>query len=78
MEKTFQLLFLTFAWLHRDVFFPKLGHAKQLQLVLEHDPQQEQPLSNPAIEQQMVDHLINLMKACDAPPEQYERLGLRA
>jgi hypothetical protein len=43
---------------------------------LNRDPHQQQPLADPALEQRMVDHLIRLMQACDAPVEQYERLGL--
>ena len=42
------------------------------------DPQQEHPLDAPDIEAQMIDHLVRLMRACDAPPEQFERLGLEA
>jgi hypothetical protein len=40
------------------------------------DPQQTQPLQDPAVEGQMIDHLVRLMRECDAPVEQYERLGL--
>lgn len=40
------------------------------------DPQQLQLLDDPAVEQQMVDHLLRLMRENDAPAEQYERLGL--
>jgi len=40
------------------------------------DPQQLNPLQDADIEQRMIDHLVRLMEACDAPPEQYERLGL--
>jgi hypothetical protein len=43
---------------------------------LETDPRQEQPLEDPAVEARMVDHLLRLMAECDAPAEQYERLGL--
>lgn len=41
------------------------------------DPQQTRPIQDAAIEKRMTDHLIRLMKECDAPPEQFERLGLR-
>ena len=44
---------------------------------LEQDPKQEKPLEDPEVEKRMVDLLIRGMEACDAPPEQYERLGLR-
>jgi len=40
------------------------------------DPGQEQPLDDPDIERRMIEHLTRLMRATDAPAEQYERLGL--
>jgi hypothetical protein len=40
------------------------------------DPAQEQSLQDPAIEAMMNDHLVRLMRANDAPPEQFIRLGL--
>jgi arylsulfatase A-like enzyme len=43
---------------------------------IEGDPAQERPLNDPAAERRMLDHLIRLMKANDAPPEQFERLEL--
>ena len=43
---------------------------------LEADPKQERPLEDPEVEKQMVEHLTGLMRACDAPSEQFERLGL--
>ena len=43
---------------------------------LETDPHQENPLRDPVIEQMMINHMLRLMKANDAPPEQFERLGL--
>ncbi|MCP4644483.1 MAG: sulfatase [bacterium] len=43
---------------------------------LETDPKQEQPLDDPAVEQRMVGLLDRLMRESDAPPEQWERLGL--
>jgi arylsulfatase A-like enzyme len=43
---------------------------------LQTDPKQEHPLDDPAAEEMMVKHLIRLMKENDAPPEQFERLGL--
>ncbi|MCU6795078.1 sulfatase [Paenibacillus sp. WQ 127069] len=41
-----------------------------------HDPQQNQPLENAAVEQLMIDHMIRMMKDNDAPIEQFQRLGL--
>jgi len=43
---------------------------------LSEDPRQERPISNPAVERRMRDLLVELMRANDAPEEQYERLGL--
>jgi arylsulfatase A-like enzyme len=40
------------------------------------DPTQEKPMDDPEIEQMMTEHLVRLMKENDAPPEQFERLGL--
>jgi hypothetical protein len=43
---------------------------------LDTDPTQEHPITDPAIEQTMIAHLIRLMQENNAPPEQLERLGL--
>src|SRR5690606_16237191 len=43
---------------------------------LQHDPDQEHPLDDDQIAARMIDHMVRLMQANDAPPEQYERLGL--
>jgi len=43
---------------------------------LETDPRQERPIDDPEAERMMVEHMVRLMKANDAPVEQYERLGL--
>ncbi len=43
---------------------------------LETDPGQHQPLEAPDLESRMIDHLVRLMNECDAPVEQFERLGL--
>ena len=50
-----------------------LGH---LLYDLQVDPGQENSLDDPALEQQMIDLLVGLMQASEAPPEQYARLGL--
>lgn len=52
------------------------SYFKTLLFDLETDPKQENPLNDPEIETIMRDHLIRLMKANDAPPEQFERIGL--
>lgn len=43
---------------------------------LEADPQQQRPLDDAKVEKRMVEHLVGLMRECDAPAEQYQRLGL--
>jgi len=43
---------------------------------LQADPHQNTPITDPKIEAMMIDHLTRLMKANDAPPEQWQRLGL--
>lgn len=45
---------------------------------LVHDPGQTAPLDDPVVEARLVEHMIRQMRACNAPEEQYERLGLRA
>lgn len=44
---------------------------------LEHDPGQEEPVEDEEVEQYMIGHMKRLMKANDAPEEQYQRLGLQ-
>ena len=39
------------------------------------DPKQQHPIRDVAVER-MIAHMMRLMEANDAPPEQYERLGL--
>jgi len=43
---------------------------------LETDPKQENPIQDTAVEERMTARLVRLMEENDAPPEQYERLGL--
>ena len=43
---------------------------------LESDPGQEHPIDDPEVEKIMIEHLVRLMKENDAPPEQFQRLGL--
>ena len=45
---------------------------------LDADPRQEHPIENPEIEQNMIAHLVRLMRENDAPPDQFERLGLQS
>ncbi|MBN1660119.1 MAG: sulfatase [Anaerolineae bacterium] len=40
------------------------------------DPAQAHPFQDSAVEQTMIGHLVRLMQDNDAPPEQFERLGL--
>ncbi|HEY3332138.1 MAG TPA: sulfatase [Capsulimonadaceae bacterium] len=57
------------AWLDGDT-------GKTLLFDLEADPRQANLVTDPAIEARMIAKLIALMQECDAPREQYERLGL--
>jgi arylsulfatase A-like enzyme len=43
---------------------------------LESDPGQQSPISDPEVEAKMIGHLTGLMHQAEAPPEQFERLGL--
>ena len=43
---------------------------------LQSDPKQEHPIKDPEVEQHMIAHLMRLMQENDAPPEQFQRLGL--
>ncbi|MEX0745140.1 MAG: hypothetical protein WD118_06020, partial [Phycisphaeraceae bacterium] len=42
------------------------------------DPEQTRPITDPAVEAGMIEHLNRLMTEVDAPAEQYQRLGLSA
>ena len=44
---------------------------------MEEDPGQERPLHDPDLEALMIEQLVRAMRANDAPPEQYLRLGLK-
>jgi len=44
---------------------------------LRDDPEQMRPIEAPDIKARMVDRLVTLMQASDAPPEAYRRFGLR-
>jgi arylsulfatase A-like enzyme len=43
---------------------------------LEQDPGQEHPIQDKAVEERLLNTMVELMKENDAPPEQYERLGV--
>lgn len=43
---------------------------------LETDPAQDRPLEDPALELRMIDLMLDLMRRNDAPPSQFERMGL--
>ena len=43
---------------------------------LEADPGEVSPISDPEVEGRFEEALVSLMRECDAPPEQYARLGL--
>jgi arylsulfatase A-like enzyme len=59
------------------------GMMRDLKMVMEtqlwdvqSDPQQTAPMSDSNVKAQMTAHLTRLLGECDAPSEQYERLGL--
>lgn len=43
---------------------------------LENDPDENHPVKNIVVEQEMIDAMIQMMKDNDAPKEQFERMGL--
>jgi len=45
---------------------------------LAQDPEHHHPVVNCAVEERMIGHMVRLMEENDAPPEQYQRLGLAA
>ncbi|MCJ7549560.1 MAG: sulfatase, partial [Anaerolineae bacterium] len=53
-----------------------MHHFGTLLFDLQNDPKQEHPIDDPEIEARMTRLLVDLMKANNAPAEQFERLGL--
>jgi hypothetical protein len=43
---------------------------------IENDPRQQTPLADAAVERRMLELLVAGMRENDAPPEQFERLGV--
>lgn len=43
---------------------------------LQNDPKQQTKLNDPAVEQRLCEQMAELMSQCDAPPEQFDRMGL--
>ncbi|MET8381197.1 sulfatase [Streptomyces microflavus] len=60
----------------RTLFNPY--HHGTLLFDLASDPEQRTPIIDDAVEQRMATLMVELMRATDAPPSQYERLGLPA
>ncbi len=58
--------------------FANLHHYGTLLFDLTIDPKQQRPLEDDAVELAMIELLLALMRATDAPAEQFERLGLPA
>ncbi|MEM7343851.1 MAG: sulfatase [Chloroflexota bacterium] len=56
--------------------FQRMHNLETLLFDVEADPKQENPIQDPQVEAMMSDHIVRLMKENDAPPEQFERLGL--
>ena len=53
-------------------------HMRNLLYDVQNDPAQQHPLEDAKAEKTMIDHLVDLMHHNDAPPEQFERLGLNS
>ncbi len=45
---------------------------------LQRDPQQSSHVQDANVEQRMLEHMVRLMEACDAPIEQYQRIGAQS
>ena len=45
---------------------------------LENDPQQENPIHDPEVEERLCRLMVKMMLENDAPREQFERMGLEA
>lgn len=58
------------AWIRDESLFPSRLWD------VEADPKQERPIEDAATEKRMTEHLVRLMKECEAPSEQFTRLGL--
>ena len=58
------------SWGNLQTKFPTALHD------LSSDPHQLKPINDAVVEQRMIRHMTELMKANDAPSEQYQRLGL--
>jgi arylsulfatase A-like enzyme len=43
---------------------------------LQNDPQQMNPIQDKGVQDRLIQRMVELMKQCDAPAEQYQRLGL--
>ncbi|HGX9315512.1 sulfatase [Escherichia coli] len=56
--------------------YKRLNQFGHLLFDLQNDPQQLHPIHDDVIESRMIALLIQLMKDNDAPPEQFQRLGL--
>ena len=67
-------MFMSRKWLPQ---FPDPDHpAGHLLFDLEADPEQTTPLNDTTIAQTLIGHMVNLMRACDAPAEQYVRMAI--
>ncbi|MEX0775057.1 MAG: sulfatase [Phycisphaeraceae bacterium] len=58
-------------WLNADC-------CRQLLYDVHSDPHQTAPIEDAAVTQRLTEQMVLLMRQCDAPPEQYQRLGLEA
>ncbi|NHN32071.1 sulfatase [Paenibacillus agricola] len=55
---------------------PNKYRYESLLFDLQQDPKQENRLEDPKIEALMIRYMVQIMQAHDAPPEQFERLGI--
>ena len=54
------------------------GASDDLLFDLHNDPQQQRPLEDGAVKERLAARMAALMAECEAPPEQFERMGLDA
>ncbi len=52
------------------------GTRRNLLFDLQADPKQEKPLNDAVTEDALRAHMARLMRECEAPPEQFERMGI--
>ena len=61
---------------YADAHKPHPSIEQTLLWDVQNDPLQQQPIEDAEIERRLSDQLVELMRQCEAPPEQFERMGL--